>query len=188
MSSELYFGNYAEDILRKHLLPGEHFIWAGQPRKGVIFRSSRKNMVLTWFGLIFCTVIGWLAYAQYSTGEYLFLVFWIPLFLIGFYTLIGRFFTDAMRRSRTAFAVTDQRIICKTGKLYSLPLSKVQSVKVDNESGEMGDVIFNYKIVEQFQNLSSQEILDMFIPPFNMIKNPRFVMDTVNRQKEWAKG
>ena len=98
------------------LVPGESFVWAGQPKTSVVFHKEDFLLIpfsLMWGGFaIFweANVLGiWSAQAH---TPWTFGVLWgIPFVLIGQYLIWGRFFYTAWLKRRTHYAVTNRRVI-----------------------------------------------------------------------------
>ena len=128
--------------VRKMLYPGENLLWAGKPGK---FRPFRKEDVyLLPFSLIWCGFVVFIAAGLFKQETPLFSkLFLIPFFLVGFYSLIGRFLHAWLREKQSCYALTSQRIIVKSGKdcktleLIQLPH---QSVVVRRDGS--GDIRF----------------------------------------------
>lgn len=117
----------ASQIIGRELEPGETLLWSGQPRKGVVFRSSDIFFIpfsLMWGGF----AIFWEASVLslgHKTGHQapLFFSLWgIPFVLLGLYLIFGRFIVDALQRKNTYYGLTDRRVIILTG-ISSEPLS-----------------------------------------------------------------
>jgi hypothetical protein len=147
-----------ESTIKSELGEGEHLLWAGQPRQGVVFRSSALFMIpfsLFWGGF----AIVWEAMAlgiffrtffSDEPGPTVFAViiplFGIPFVVIGLYLIFGRFFIDSKRRAYTFYGVTDQRIIIVfdrgTRKLKSLNLRTLSDLLLSEKSDGSGTITF----------------------------------------------
>ncbi len=107
-------------VIARELEVGEPLLWSGQPRKGIVFRSSDVFLIpfsIMWGGF----AIFWetSVFAQARKGGKtmsLFMVLWgIPFVLIGLYMIFFRFIVDARRREHTCYGLTDRRAIIVTG-------------------------------------------------------------------------
>lgn len=103
--------------LETELAPGERLLWSGQPKGG--FHLLRGDGFLIPFGIawlgfsIFWTVLAFRAPKE-AGAEWLnivFPLFGIPFVLVGIYLVGGRYWFDARKRARTAFAITDKRVL-----------------------------------------------------------------------------
>jgi hypothetical protein len=136
-----------EDVsaLRLHLSPGERLLWMGQPMGGLRFTASDLLLVpfsLLWGGF----ALFWELTVLRSNAPLLFRLWGIPFVAVGLYLIAGRFFHDAWRRSRTLYAVTDQRaIILDAGihrRLRSLALRSLPEISITDERAGRGTITF----------------------------------------------
>lgn len=103
---------------------------------------------LLWGGF----VIAWefMAVTQVSKApgpvRIIFPLFGLPFVLVGLYLIFGRFFVDAYQRSRTLYAVTDDRIIIISGLLWrqvkSLPLRTLSELSLTLRKNGSGSITF----------------------------------------------
>lgn len=97
--------------LRPELGPGEHLLWSGMPRQGVVFRAFDLFLIpffLIWAGIPTTAALGFLGSGKPDAfGAF----FFLPFIVIGAYMLVGRFIVDAKQRGRTFYGITDQRIL-----------------------------------------------------------------------------
>jgi hypothetical protein len=112
----------ASQVIVPELQAGESLLWCGQPRKGIVFRSSDLFLVpfsIMWGGFAIFWEGSVLRQAKKDGGgASLFLLLWgIPFVLVGLYMIFLRFFVDARRREHTCYALTDRRAIIVTGLL-----------------------------------------------------------------------
>jgi hypothetical protein len=95
------------------LLPGERLLWRGQPYPGKVFMPA--DAVLVPFHGLFLALAIFIGVAGSRTGAPAFMSALLLVFVVlGLYLTVGRFFVKAFRKSRTTYAVTDQRAIIRT--------------------------------------------------------------------------
>src|SRR5215469_2573528 len=110
----------ASKVIVRELEAGESLLWSGQPRKGIVFRSSDLFLIpfsIFWGGFALFWEGSVLSEARRSGNSIsLFMVLWgIPFVLIGLYLMFFRFIVDARRREHTCYGLTDRRAIIVTG-------------------------------------------------------------------------
>jgi hypothetical protein len=142
--------------LRSELGRDEQLLWSGTPAQGLRFHRSDLLLVpfsLMWGGFAFVWEAGVLYAAgvrlsttpPYITGsDFNFMTIWgIPFCLIGLYLIFGRFFVDAAARAKTAYAVTDRRIIITRGtSVQSLTLNNLPQIELKTGANGRGSIIF----------------------------------------------
>ena len=130
--------------LKSHLDEGERLIWTGQPAQGIQFR--RADLFLIPFSVLWAGFAFYWEYSVLQHGPALFMLWGIPFCLVGVYITLGRFFMDAMARSRTCYAITDERILIIEGilrrNIRTLPLKNLSEIALENCSGEKGTIRF----------------------------------------------
>lgn len=140
-----------ELIIKNELDGNERLIWTGQPKRGVIFRSSDIFMVpfsIMWggFALFWETTALIEFFRAGSNMPIIFPLFGIPFVIVGIYIMAGRFWIDAKRREGTYYGLTDKRIIIISGilsrKIKSLNLRTLRDVSVSEKSNGTGTVTF----------------------------------------------
>ncbi|HYM62759.1 MAG TPA: hypothetical protein VEZ11_17880 [Thermoanaerobaculia bacterium] len=102
----------AEQIVARELSPSERLLWSGRPPDGLMLRPSDALSIplsLFWCGfIIFWEYKVFAADDEVSWSS----VLWgVPFVLAGLYSLVGRFFTDALLRANTVCAITNERVI-----------------------------------------------------------------------------
>lgn len=110
--------SWPETIIQRELGPGESLVWAGKPRGGVRFSPADTAMLpfrIMWGGAaLFAGYI--LIRAARTAASPFFAWFFAFLFLsFGFYTLVGRLLVEALRRRKTVYGLTSQRLIVASG-------------------------------------------------------------------------
>jgi hypothetical protein len=101
----------AADRLRPYLGPDERLFWAGRPKSGIVFR--RSDMDRMWpGGLVLFLAFEWLDRVLSLPGPPIAPVFLGLLFGgVGLQASVGRYLTDALRRSRIAYGLTNRRVL-----------------------------------------------------------------------------
>ncbi len=134
-----------ESAITVELAGGERLLWAGQPRQGIVLRPSDAFMIpfsLFWGGF----AIFWEAGVIASGAPWFFVLWGIPFVVVGLYLIVGRFFWDARRRSRTFYALSDQRVIIISGgtsrKVTSLNLRTLSDISLTEKSDGTGTITF----------------------------------------------
>jgi len=105
--------------LNAALDPGEHLLWSGRPRQGVMFRGA--DALLLPIGLVWLSLaIAWEVVLfvgepdvpdQFDLWDIGFVFWGIPFVLAGLYFVFGRFVTDAQLRAGTIYGLTDHRVL-----------------------------------------------------------------------------
>ena len=97
---------------------------------------------LLWGGFAFF----W-EYTAFTSGAPLFFLLWgLPFVSIGLYMIAGRFIFDAMQRSRTYYALTDERVLLvsgiKTTAVKSISLRHLPELGLNEGSHGEGSIYF----------------------------------------------
>ena len=130
-----------------HLDSNEKLIWTGQPKKGIVFRTA--DLFLIPFSLFWCGfAIFWFVSALLS-GVPFFALFGVPFVIIGLIFVFGRFIIDAKQRANTFYALTEERIIIKSGiykiSIKSLNLKTLSDIELEEKSNSSGTISFGPK-------------------------------------------
>lgn len=180
------FGNLS-DKFRDELNPGESIIWNGQPQQGLMLRPSDIFMIpfsLLWGGF----AIFW-EFGVVSSGAPVFFMLWgIPFVLIGLYMIIGRFFFDSSQRSKTYYALTNERAIIISGvfnqSTKSLDIKKLPEINISTKNDGKGTITFGAShpmswmyAGSAFPNMGRYNIA----PSFEMIDDAKTVYQQVKR-------
>jgi hypothetical protein len=127
------------DKFRDELNPGERIIWSGQPQQGLILRPSDTLMIP--FSLM------WGGFAIFWEFNVIFFMLWgIPFVLVGLYMIVGRFFFDSMQRSKTYYALTNERVIIISGvfsqNTKTLDIKKLPEINISTKGDGKGTITF----------------------------------------------
>lgn len=102
------------DFCRPYLTPGEAILWKGKPEKGRLLTSQDIYMIpfsLLWCGFAFF----WEITAIMSGAPLIFTLFGLPFIGVGLYIVFGRFIWTSYIRKRTAYVITNKKILRKRG-------------------------------------------------------------------------
>ena len=139
------------EAIKKELAPGERVLWSGLPVRGLRFESA--DLSKSGFGLIFFSFsVFWVhgAWSQSSASSSaqntLFPLFGVPFVLVGFYLLAGHFLWSAICRKHTEYAVTNQRVIVRSGifstTTKSIEYRKIPTLTLTEKSDASGTIQF----------------------------------------------
>jgi hypothetical protein len=129
--------------LERELSGAERLLWYGRPLAGIRLRGSDAVGIpfsLMWGGF----AIFWETMVIRQGAPLMFKLWGVPFVAVGLYLIIGRFFHDAWRRSRTAYAVTSERVIILSGGLrpsvLSVRLATVPAVSLAEGRAGVGTI------------------------------------------------
>jgi hypothetical protein len=129
--------------------------------------------------------IFWEASVLNTKAPGLFALWGIPFVLIGIYFVIGRFLADALRRSRTFYGLTDQRVVIVGGLLgrpvKSLDLATLPALQLAERSDRSGTISFGTLTgsTPEWMAGSWPGAASQLPPRFEMIEEARSVYDRV---------
>lgn len=100
--------------VRSQLLSGERIVWEGKPYTGFVLRPIEVflipfSLVRGGFALF------WNTSAWKTNADLSFKLFGLPFIIVGLYVIVGRFIVDIYIRNRTAYLVTNKRILIVRG-------------------------------------------------------------------------
>jgi len=134
-----------DDAIEAELDPGERLLWAGQPPRGLMLRSSDAFLIpfsLLWGGF----VIFWETGAVLGGAPLSMKLWGVPFVIVGLYVIVGRFFVDAYQRARTFYAVTSERAIIVSTyfgqRVTSLNLNLLPDVSLTERRDGAGTITF----------------------------------------------
>lgn len=168
---------------RAVLLAGEKLLWKGTPERGLKFRP--RDIFLTAFGLFFFGfAVFWMYSAHYMMeAPPYFTLFGIPFVLVGAYILIGRYFWDAYKRSRTEYTLTDKRAIIRVGAFSqtqrTVTLDDLAEVELEECADGSGTIVFGRDITTG----SGDQRSTSHAPRFEFIKDAARVYQLVEKSR-----
>ncbi|MEA2511420.1 MAG: hypothetical protein QOJ59_907 [Thermomicrobiales bacterium] len=133
----------AYEQIRTELLPGERLLWSGRPRGGIRVQGQDGCLVpfmLLWMSIPTLAIVNMFAEDDLSPVA----IVLLPFLFIGFYVLIGDRLLDARYRSKTAYGLTDRRVIVVDGLLHrqtqSLPLDALSDITLHERADRSGTI------------------------------------------------
>ncbi|MEV4055463.1 PH domain-containing protein [Amycolatopsis sp. NPDC049688] len=93
------------------LLPGERVLWAGEPVQRPLYVAA--DGVIAPAGLVLAAAALWFLLVKEPTGAAL--VATVVVLVVGCYGAVGRSVVRYLALGRTTYAVTDSRIIARSG-------------------------------------------------------------------------
>jgi hypothetical protein len=185
--------NEQERYLKSQLAVDELMLWSGQPKQGVFFRPADVYAIpisLLWAGF----AVFWNAAVWYSDGPVFFRLWGIPFLIVGFYIVIGRFFVDAWKRSKTYYGVTNERAIITSGIfskiVKSLNLRTLTDITILERRDLSGTITFgpvDQQTKWPFGLPMSNGRNEATYPIFDSIQNAKRVYDIIRDAQRNAK-
>ena len=189
----------AENVLASHLDPGERLLWSGQPRAGIRLRAVDTLLIpftLLWGGFAFFWEYMVLTHMSNAPQPMvtIFPLFGLPFVFVGLYMIFGRFIVDAMRRGRTYYGVTNERIIVISGlfapQIKSLMLKTLDAISFAPRMDGSGTITFGQSnFVNAVFPAGSWPGAGRFASPaFELIDRAKEVYDLVREAQRAATG
>lgn len=139
---------------------------------------------LLWGGF----AIFWFVTALSFDGAGPFAFFGVPFVLIGLYMIFGRFFYDGWVRKNTFYAITNQRVLIRTGgrtaSLSSLNLAAIPEITFQEHQGGRGSLFF--ASIAPFMAQFSSRYRSRMGPYFDQIENGQQVYQILRRAQQDA--
>jgi len=179
--------------IRGEIGPGEHALWWGRPRQGVVLRGS--DVFTIPFSLMWCGfAIFWeMSVASSGTAPGFFVLWGIPFVAVGLYMVIGRFFVEAMQRSKTYYALTSDRVLIVSGvisrTIKSLSLNTLSDVTLTEGRGGNGSITFGPQspFGSMFGGAPSWPGARQQSPRFDLIDNAKIVYEKIRSAQRTPK-
>jgi len=138
-----------DEEVRRELADGESVLWSGRPALGVRFRGTDLFIFpfsLLWAGF----AVFWEVEVVRSGAPWFFKAWGVPFVAVGLYMIIGRFFIDAIQRSRTSYCITDRRALIVswflTRRVRSINLNAVSEVGLLHHRNGLGSIVFGSRM------------------------------------------
>ena len=179
--------------IQKQLSSGESLLWSGGPRQGFILRASDGFMIpfsLLWGGF----AIFW-EYSVYVSGDapLFFLLFGGVFVVAGLYIIFGRFIVDMMKRKKTYYGVTNDRILIISdfimSNVKSINLRTLSDISLSNKSDGSGSITFGpqHPMASWMGGMSWPGMGQYQGPMFEYVENAKTVYETIrDAQKKSA--
>jgi len=135
----------------KEMRSNERTVWKGKPAAGIRLRGADAflipfSLLWVWGGAIFWETMAVTQIPKNQAAGIVFPLFGIPFVLIGLYLIFGRFIFDAKNREKTEYAITNQRVIIKSGifskKLKSINLASMPDTSFSEKADGTGTITF----------------------------------------------
>ena len=177
--------------VREAISAGEKVLWWGKPRQGLVLRGSDAFQIP--FSLLWCGfAVFWESSVFRAPHAPAFFVLWgIPFVAVGIYLVIGRFFADALLRSKTYYAVTPDRIVIVSGlfskNVKSLNLKTLTDLSLSEGSAGEGTITFGMQpqMASMFGGLAGGPGSAQYVGPrFDLIANAKTVYETIRRAQQ----
>ena len=166
------------DGIQRELGPNEQLLWSGKPKSGILFRSSDAIMIpfsIAWAGF----AIFWETMAFNARTPVFFKLWGLMFVVVGLYMVLGRFFYDMFLRSKTEYAVTNQRVlIIRNGRQRSVqafPIDKINNISLQERHDGQGTIKFGQDLI---MGKTRQQA-----PAFEMIPKVRAVYDLIRQSQ-----
>ena len=177
--------------ISKELTGSEQLIWTGQPVRGVRLRSSDALFIplsLVWAGF----ALFWES-SVLTKGAPLFFALWgVPFVVMGVYITVGRFLVDAWRRSRTVYAVTNERVLILSGgfrrTVTSLRLATIPSISLKEARSGVGTISFGggSPLGNMFGGMEGPGAERHLGPRFDLVPKARSVYEAIQAAQRAA--
>lgn len=134
----------AQDFYRSYLTAGEAVLWQGRPGKGHLITA--QDVFLIPFSLLWCGFAVFWEFGVIAAGAPLIMKLWgIPFVCVGLYMVFGRFFWTAWQRKRTAYVITNRKIIRNRGnRIDMLQSGSLPDIHVSVNRDGSGTIRFGY--------------------------------------------
>lgn len=138
------YTNYSDEysFCKPFLCAGEAVLWKGKPEKGHLFTAQDVFMIP--FSIFWCGFALFWEITTFTSGAPFFFKLWgIPFVCVGLYMVFGRFLWTAYIRKRTAYVITNKKILRIRGKKIDIQEGKsMPSIHVTVNRNGSGTIRF----------------------------------------------
>ena len=125
---------------------GEQVLWKGTPGSGHLFLPSDIFMIpfsIFWCGFAFFWEFGVIS----SGAPFFFALFGLPFIAVGLYITVGRFIWKVYIRKRTAYVITNRKIIRKQGsRIDTMEKNAIMSTDIKLYDDGYGTILLNQNL------------------------------------------
>lgn len=140
-----------QTIITKELRPGERLIWCGKPNAGLAFRPIDAFFIP--FSLVWAIGATSFFFSKKGSAPFPFNLIEVFFLLAAFYIVIGRFIIDIVRRTKTWYGLTEERIIIISGvfstTVNSFQLKSLQDISLKLKSDGSGTITLGPRDIRQ---------------------------------------
>jgi hypothetical protein len=169
-----------EEVVDRHGA-GKPALWSGRPPQGFLLRSSDALLIpfsLLWGGFAIFWEWG-VTRATKSPPPAMFPIVGGVFVVVGLYVMVGRFFHDAWRRSRTVYVLTEDRAVIAIGQnARVVPLSGA-AVELQSGRGDDGVIWFGTPPGSFMANPSWPGSATKMPPSFELAADARSVFEQI---------
>jgi hypothetical protein len=178
-----------EREMSRELGRDERLLWSGQPRQGVMFRAS--DVLMVPFSLLWCGFAVFWEVSVFRTNAPFFFRLWgVPFVCVGLYMVFGRFIADAVNRKRTAYGVTNERVIMITGRFArattSVRLNTISAVSLNERPDGTGTITLGATNTTALMGPNWSASRQTSPPALEGIQNARAVYEQVRQAQKAA--
>lgn len=161
-------------------------LWSGEPKRGIVFRPEDTYLIpMGLAGVAFG--IYWMRQVMTIGAPGFFPVFGVITLMSTTYIAVGRFFYDAWRRARTAYGLTNDRVIIATSglnaKVQSLNLQALPQIILTERPDGSGTIAFG--IEPPSRNRSWGQLTGIpSVPSFELIPSAKQVYNAVRDARQ----
>jgi hypothetical protein len=182
-----------KNLLQGELAPGEKLLWSGQPAQGFQLHAG-DAMAIPCSILWFFFAVYWELTILQMGADTLYALFGVPFILLGLYLLVGRFGVDIVRRQKTVYGVTPERVIIISGVLTqntkSLNMGSLSDVSLTVRGSGTGTIIFG-SVPSWYwwqRSFTWPGYVSQLVPTFDLIPDAREVYNIVRDAQREARG
>jgi hypothetical protein len=129
------------ESFRFELAPGERLIWSGAPRRAITFGATQ--IAQTAIAIVFVYLfVKFYDVARYNTPQEN--ILWAGLLLGMMYLSLGTLLMEGMRRRRSVYAITSERLLMINSVfsrfVKSFPLRTITDIKLEERKDGVGNI------------------------------------------------